>query len=288
MKFSFRNIILTLSILFVAGCQSTDKFNYSAADTPMTFERGGVFIGDNVAERYRIDYDAIRAGADKHQGKEWSAAYTLAKLDELDAKLGPGETVPLIVYMHGCAGIVIPSLRHVDALTKLGDYIVASPNSFARPRPVSCRSAGDTDFQVMQDSRSWRRAELAYAMNELLTHSWVDRNNIFLIGHSQGGTTVLDYSGPARIKGRVTMHGGCSVGSLTILEDNTRPDEQILGFHSGEDPWYQNYQSGCPHVVKRHPNGTLIYESDDNTHDLVAKKKYWEILAAWIRKHTDR
>jgi len=33
-------------------------------------------------------------------------------------------------------------------------------------------------------------------------------------------------------------------------------------------------------VVKRHPNGTLIYEPDDNTHDLVAKKEYWEILAA--------
>ena len=88
MKFSFRNIILTFAIIFVAGCQSTDKFNYSATDTPMTFERGGVFIGDNVAERYRINYDAIRAGADKHQGKEWSAAYTLAKLDELNAKLG--------------------------------------------------------------------------------------------------------------------------------------------------------------------------------------------------------
>ena len=281
-----RLIIVILGLAALAGCQTAASYN--KADTPATFERGGVFIGDAVAARLGIDYDAIRAGADRRRGVEWSAAYTLAKLDELDAKAGAGETIPLIVYMHGCAGPVPASLRHVDGLTKLGNYIVASPNSFARPRPVSCRSPGNTDFHVMQDSRSWRRAELAYAMERLLRHTWVDRNNIFLVGHSQGATTVLDYSGPARIKGRVAMHGGCSVGSLTILDDNTRPEEQILGFHSGRDPWYETYQSTCPHVVKRHPNGTLIYAPEDRGHDLVNDKKYWDILASWIRKHTSR
>ncbi len=164
---------------------------------------------------------------------EWAAAYTLAKLDELDAKVTIGETSPLIVYMHGCAGMVPASLRHVDGLTKLGNYIVASPNSFSRDRPVSCRAPGDPDFEVMQSSRGWRRDELAYAMQRLLTHRWVDRSNIFLVGHSHGATTVLDYSGSARIKGQGALHGGCDVGSLLILQDNTRPEEHILGFHSG-------------------------------------------------------
>ena len=69
---------------------------------------------------------------------------------------------------------------------------------------------------------------------------------------------VLDYSGSARIKDRVALHGGCDVGCLTILQDNTRPEEHILGFHNGHDSWFVWYSSTCPNWVKRHPNGTFI------------------------------
>ena len=69
---------------------------------------------------------------------------------------------------------------------------------------------------------------------------------------------VLDYSRLARIKGRVALHGGC----LTILQDNTRPEEHILGFHNGHDPWFVWYSSTFPNWVKRHPNGTFIVQRE--------------------------
>lgn len=271
--------------LLLVSCQTVQV---SPKDTPRTFERGGVFVGEKIVERFGIDFAAIRKGADRRAGMEWSAAYTLAKLDELDAKIPAGEKVPVIVYMHGCGGPIPASLRHVDKLTKLGNYIVASPNSFARPRPVVCRAPGDTDFHVMWQSRGWRRAELDYALDQLASHKWVDRRNIFLVGHSQGATAVLDYGGDVSIKGRVAMHGGCEIGQLGDFTDNTRPEEMLLGFHSGRDRWYARFDSGCPLLVARHPNGILIEERHSTSHDLINQQKYWDILADWLRKHTTR
>ena len=59
--------------------------------------------------------------------------YPSGQLAALGAGVPPGVKLPLIVYFHGCAGILRARIQHLSWLAKLDDFAVIAPDSFARP-----------------------------------------------------------------------------------------------------------------------------------------------------------
>jgi dienelactone hydrolase len=265
-----------------AGLAAPDDIN-------LTFDRGAVRIGDNIVERLGIDLKAARTIADASGEDDWQKAYNRAQLDLITQAAKPGQQFPVIVYAHGCSGMSLKSRNHVSMLYDLGDYVVVAPDSFARKRPISCWSPGVIDREARRISTILRKAEIVHALDRIAALPWIDKRSIFLVGHSQGGGVVLGYGGDVRIKGRISLNGACytrfpQTGSTG---NGARSDEFILAFHSGRDPWYEQWYSECPEMVRRHPNGRLVEDAKDSGHNLIAQPRYLDIFKAWLTEHTD-
>jgi len=146
---------------------------------------------------------------------------------------------PVVIYLHGCAGIQsYHDQQWGRHLANLG-FVVVLPDSFARPKRVSnCDSTTNTVSHRFPMAIPYREQEIAYAMLELKKLSWVDVDNIFFMGHSEGAEALAR----TRIKGMrgiVLSSGFCFTG---------------IGFEQGVksltisysiDPWFGQSKSRC-------------------------------------------
>ena len=109
----------------------------------------------------------------------------------------PGAKAPAALVMHGCTGLA----RGPDGLRvflmKQG-FAIFQPDSFARP--------GRT---CNQETISKRAEELAYALKMIKQLSWVDQDRIVLIGISQGGVAVAQWSAPG-FRSHVVLAHDCN------------------------------------------------------------------------------
>lgn len=95
--------------------------------------------------------------------------------------------MPVVVFLHGCAGIGVTERRWADFL-KAENFIVVLLNSYAIDnREKNCIPATRTTNIGKVPVNSLRPAEAEYAMSKLKEKAWADKNNIFLMGHSEGG-----------------------------------------------------------------------------------------------------
>ncbi len=283
LKFPGSAIAAITTILVLGACQTTPE------DIHVTFERGKVRIGGNILDRLAIDPEKARTTADKSANDDWLKVHNLALLDLVTRAAKPDDRFPVIIYAHGCGGMVPNSHAHVAMLEGLGDYVVVAPDSFARKRPIHCWSPGVINLSATQTVRNLRRVEMIHAVDRIARLPWVDKKNIFLIGHSQGGGVVMGYAGDIRIKGRVSLNGGCytrfpGTGSTG---NGLRRDEQVLVFDSGHDPWFKKWYTECPEMARYHSNGRLVHDPEDGGHNLIVQPKYLAIFKAWMKEHTN-
>ncbi len=266
--------LLAASCLLLGACVATGSVE-------TTLEKASVRAPRNVFGDAGHDFNAVDHTVEleaKFQRKR--PQYAPGRLAALSKRMPAGAKLPVIVYFHGCAGILRTSIDHLDWLEKLDDFVVIAPNSFARNRPEYCFRNHTVDLSVHGDVTLMRQREIDFALGRIAALPWVDKHNIFLIGHSQGGGTVAGYSGPVRIRGRIILNGGCSE---YLGGDGMKDDEALLTFDSGNDPWFRKYFTACRDYVLSHPKGKSIYEPDSISHNLVAS--FWSEVKAFLTKN---
>ncbi len=207
-------VSLLLGLLLLSACAggaAVDLLSGPRPDLVMTWQRAWVALpGSQRAEILEnVDFKA-RLG-----------------------RLSPGRRWPVVLYMHGCDG-----MNNQDVLTRLaaGGFVVIAPDSFARRyRPMQCdpvrRTGGVNRFVY-----DMRMTELSFALDRLLKSEWVDKDNIYLFGTSEGAVPVALYRGdePAgRILAQWTCHGASLIAGI-----EAPPDEPILSIVRRDDPWY--------------------------------------------------
>jgi predicted alpha/beta-fold hydrolase len=121
--------------------------------------------------------------------------------------------MPVVLLLHGCAGINETERRWSNFL-KAQKFIVVLLDSYAIDnREKNCISETHTTNIGKVPVNDLRPAEAEYALSKLKEKSWVDTNNIFLMGHSEGGmgaflTRELGFNGviiagfPCPIRGK--------------------------------------------------------------------------------------
>tara|TARA_B100000965_G_scaffold348613_1_gene321325 strand:+ start:5371 stop:6117 length:747 start_codon:yes stop_codon:yes gene_type:complete len=158
----------------------------------------------------------------------------------LDA-LAKGPARPVVVYLHGCGGFGNSGKTNANMLAEAG-FVVVAPDSFARPgRVKTCNgkthsAAGPKG--IYAEVIGWRLEELQRALQGLKDFPWVDGNNLFLFGHSQGSNAVAFYDGAA-FKARVMTGTRCSRGYRAPT------DEPALAVSSVDDPWFRGRPVKC-------------------------------------------
>ena len=94
---------------------------------------------------------------------------------------------PVVVLLHGCGGIDEHVKKWARNLKSEG-FIVVLPDSFAIPnRVINCIPSSNTPNVGKVPVNDLRPAEAEFAMKKLQEKVWADKNNLFLMGHSEGG-----------------------------------------------------------------------------------------------------
>ena len=161
--------------------------------------------------------------------------------------LANGPPRPVVVYLHGCGGFGNSGSTNAGMLAEAG-FVVVAPDSFARPSrvrtcdPKTHSRAGPKG--IYRNVIAWRLEELEHALLGLKAFSWVDWNNLFLFGHSQGSNAVASYPGNV-FKGRIMSGTRCSTGY------HGPPEEPALAVYSENDPWRKGRPIKCLDYVGR-------------------------------------
>jgi dienelactone hydrolase len=108
-------------------------------------------------------------------------------VDQIDVA-GP---LPVLVYLHGCTGIQGPNdLSWASYIANQG-FIVILPDSMARPGRISnCDAKLRRGTNAFPQANRYRQEEITHAVSRVMTSTWADKKNIFLMGHSEGGRAV--------------------------------------------------------------------------------------------------
>lgn len=150
---------------------------------------------------------------------------------------------PAVVLMHGCGGWQTPvyeTLEDYGRFLSSKGLVVLNLDSFG-PR----RNSGGTvcsSYKRLAAARDYRTRDAFAALNYLKAQPFVDPDNIFLVGQSNGGSVALiaamaaterRYAGGDGFRGTVALYPWC--GATGSLRPTLSAPLLILG--GGRDDW---------------------------------------------------
>ena len=128
---------------------------------------------------------------------------------------------PVVIYLHGCNGITsFNDTRWGKFISEMG-FVAILPDSLARPGRISnCDPSTTSTSHRFPMALPYREQEIFYAINELKKMTWVDSENIFLMGHSEGANAVAITKAKG-VRGVILSSGYCklysTIASIKIL-----------------------------------------------------------------------
>ncbi len=163
--------------------------------------------------------------------------------------------LPVVVYLHGCAGFGLTGARF-QAIADESGYAVFMPNSFARePRPRNC-NVYDYSSGMFPAAWLYRRAELIDAVERARALPWVDPQRIVVAGFSEGGVAVALWGAEVEAAGYIVLGWTCTVpaGWDWLSGLRTPPESPVLAIVSREDPWFGSpgWQGDCGTAAPGH------------------------------------
>jgi len=229
----FPKTLRILSLLLISGiglsaCQTTETSRGHQQAIEKTWDRGWT-----------------RIGANQLIGGEEIIAATWKALPVISQKIIPNTKLPAIVYLHGCAGFSGTWVYLSNVTVPLG-YAFFAPDSFQREgRDFDCGR------QVSTGTTALRIEEARYAHQKLSALPWIDTSRIILIGHSEGGLAVSEYSG-GEFAGYVIMGYGCHVGAIDVPQS-----KPVLALIGENDRVQSGGSSTCSVVARPTPSRSL-------------------------------
>lgn len=102
-------------------------------------------------------------------------------------KVAVTKPLPVVIYLHGATGIDPDhDVRWGSFIKDLG-YIAVLPDSMARPGRKPNYDARTKRGGVFPAANAMRIEETHFALEQVKKSAWADANNVFLMGHSEGG-----------------------------------------------------------------------------------------------------
>ncbi len=196
----------------------------------------------------------------KQAGEHFGRLLAKPKPFTEELNLNPSKPkLPTILYLHSCEGLG-PHREDLKRFSGLG-FVVIAPDSFAREhRPLGCDEERERFIRYFDIAVAFQKAELDYAVQRLQEFSWIDRNNLFLIGSGIGGMVAAHYQG-ADFAGHVIEGWGCR-GPNPVFNGIWAPkDVRIFSTVSRNDPWFQKnpgFGVDCARFLKDRPGSVSV------------------------------
>ena len=124
------------------------------------------------------------------------------------AKIVNTQRLPVVLYFHGCTGLWRHDYQWADELKTLG-FVVIAPDSFARAeRKPNCDPRTHQTGYFPQ-AMAMRDEEIRHAVQRVRQMPWADPNNIYVMGHSEGGRAVTT-NAVSGVRGTIISGWSCS------------------------------------------------------------------------------
>ena len=204
-------------------------------------------------------------------------------------------TWPTVIYLHGCTGVWSGTYTRIDFLARNG-YAVIAPVSFARQKyPRSCNPAGHQGG-LYRPTLYMRENDAGYAIAQAKALPWVDADNVFLMGLSEGGITTATFFSPSpeqSVRARVVEGWTCHSGWAEYAGINAPDGEPVLTLVGSGDPWFQDQwtKGDCTKFVDP-SNGSrsVVYSSGylSTRHELLESKAVQDTVLEFLARHRSR
>ena len=275
--FSFLFCLLACSFIQAASLgNSTKKF------TPVSEMKKSDWSDENEMQR---SWNAALVRIPTENG-----SYTSTTIDKVQGKDKEHlKSYPTVIYLHGCAGVWDGTYTRINLLAESG-FAVVAPASFARNKyPKSC-DPYTNQGGLYRGTLAMRQHDAEYAIKKAKQLSWVDSNNIFLMGLSQGGVTTATLSSNESINARVIEGWTCHAGWPEYKGVNASVNEPVLALVGKKDPWFQNdwTRGDCGKFLNNN-NGSksVVYKTGNlqYRHELFEDKSVQKIVLEYLKQH---
>lgn len=189
-----------------------------------------------------------------------------ANIQQRLSQVPTGVKIPTIIYLHDCVLPRWPGPYHFWVDLAQSGYVLIAPDGFARAnnKPRTC------DREHAQPEL--RLEELRFAIDQAITLPWIDRQNMFLIGHSEGGEAAGRYLGDA-FKGIVITSASCSTRGR---DEFATP---LLAVASIRDNWLEGLGPYCQRADER-----LLMPGSG--HGVLVYPEVQRVIRTFISRHT--
>jgi len=264
-----RALVWVAALLLLGGC----------AVIPEPPARGGATLSD-----LELTWAAGRMVWPAADGKA-GPVRRIGEVSDAVPAAGEGRRWPVVVYLHGCTGLGVADFTFMRRLARAGMVVIAPDSMARRYRPWQCdpktRTGGYNLFVY-----DFRQAEINYALQRLAALDWVDRDNLFLVGASEGGVAAALYRGSAfraRVIAQWTCHGSALVRGLA-----GPPGVPVLSIVRHDDPWYdqkhtRDQQGDCGVFFGQRPGSKSLVLARGTGHDVLGNKAAIKAIVAFLQ-----
>lgn len=253
--------ILILVCLFLPGC--AERLD------PKTLD-----LADEARRTFDSAYFMIRIQDEFIEGR-MNEGFVQAKL------AGLRKNRSTVVFAHGCAGLGRGNLRYMRLLAQAG-YAVIAPDSFARRyRPETCDPSRHRGIKGAPHRRvnRMRQEEIHHAVYRVRRIRWADKKNLFLMGHSQGGTAAAAYEGN-EFSAHVIVGSTCWRGVWMPL------GTPALTLYSKDDPWRGNRAADlCLRRGESRGVNMEFHLFEGRAHNLSRNKRARRLILDFLNRH---
>lgn len=206
----------------------------------------------NVHDSYKYAYIGIPKGCG---GLEQPFLGTLNKFKKKYPNFSCKLKLPTLFYMHGSIGLSKGKLFR-KWIVEDANFIFFAPNSFKIKKRPSYKNPAK--ISAYQKVHKLRQAEIHYNLLQLDELKFIDKNNMFLMGNSEGGLAAAYYKG-REFKGRIVTAFSCEESyysqDFTIGAKKSDPFLNIIGT---QDEYFSNdSKTNKNHQVEGHGTKTL-------------------------------
>jgi len=197
-----------------------------------------------------------------------------------------------IIYLHGCAGHWSGTAKRIDFFANNGYAVIAPPSMARKKYAQSCDTATNRGG-FYRSVLKIRQIDAENAVLQAKKLSWTDKNNIFLIGLSEGGITTATYEPKNKqlsVSGRVVEGWTCNAGWDEYRGLKTPYNEPVLSLVAKHDPWFQLdvLKGHCGQFANKNPLSKSVVIDDgtelSKSHGLLHDKKIKEITLEFLDK----
>lgn len=201
------------------------------------------------------------------------------------------KNLPVVIFLHGCSGLYITSTqvtKMVHAYAAAG-FVVFAPNSLDRPRKPFCASPTQNDIDAT--SIPQRLGELRSTLAHVKALPWVDASNIVLAGHSLGGWTVSQWSGPD-FRAAVITGATCQPTDRMRQKPGVQlpPETAVISVLGANDEWfpYNLSAQNCGAFKEMHAENRKFVLLKGMPHDVTKDPEAMPMIVRFISQYLTR